>query len=75
MEEKRKMTDEDMAKGVGGIIDDLVGASKDAARNFFNLMVERTADAASDLTDKGANKIKQKLEKRSSDGKTANDES
>ncbi len=75
MEENKKVTDKEMAKSVGGIIDNVLITGKKAARDFFNLMVERTSDTVSDLADKGVDKLKQKIEEKESDGKKQKDKS
>lgn len=61
---ENKLTDEKITKEVGTIIDELAAAGKKAVGRFFNLMVERTADTASDLTDKGVEKLKQKIDEK-----------
>ncbi len=73
MEEKR-LTDEKMSKEVGGIIEQLVISGKKAARGFFDLMVQRTAQSASDLVDKKVNDLTDKIKERdSNDEKKKND--
>jgi hypothetical protein len=72
--EKERLTDEKITSGVGTIIDDLAKAAKQAIGQFFNMMVERTADTASDLADKGVDKLKEKIgEKGSNDDQTKTD--
>lgn len=71
METKERLTDEKITSEVGSILDDLAKAGKKAIRSFFNLMVERTADTASDFADKGVDSLKQKIdEKVSTDDQT-----
>jgi len=67
MEEKR-LSDKEMSNQVETIIDDLVSNGKKAVRSFFNLMVNRTAQTAEDLVDKGIGNLKQKINERESDG-------
>ena len=67
--EKEQVTDKQMATQVGGIIDSLAEAGKKAVGQFFNLMVERTADTASNLADKGVEKIKKKIDETGSHDK------
>jgi len=69
MEENQKITNEQITGQVGSIIDELASAGKKAIRSFFNLMVERTADTAGDLADKGVDKLKQTIDKKVSNDK------
>ncbi len=69
MEKKEKrLNDEEMSNQIVTIIDEVVKNGKKAIRSLFNLMVERTAQTAEDLVDKGIDDIKQKINERESDG-------
>lgn len=73
MEKKEKrLSDEEMSNQVGTIIDEVVKSGKKAVRSLFNLMVERTAQTAENLVDKGVDDIKQKINERESDGQDKN---
>lgn len=61
--EKQNVNDEQVQRKIGEIIDDLSVAVKKAARGVFDLMVEKTADSAEELVDKGVDNLKQKIEK------------
>ena len=61
--EKQTVSDQQVQSKIGEIIDDLSVAVKKAARGVFDLMVERTADSAESLVDKGVDNLKQKIEK------------
>jgi len=70
MEKKEKrLSDEEMSNQVVTIIDEVVKNGKKAVRSLFNLMIERTAQTAEDLVDKGIDDIKQKINERESDGR------
>ncbi len=71
--EQKRVTDEQIVNQVGGIIDTLAEAGKKAVRQFFDLMVERTVDTANNLTDKGVDKLKQKIDETGSHDKTTKD--
>jgi len=72
MEEKR-LNDKEISDRVKTIIDELVKNGKKTIRSFYNLMVERTAQKAEDLVDKGVNDLKQKINERESDGQDKKD--
>jgi len=59
--EKKRLTDKDMSKELGGIIDEVVVQGKKAVRSLFDLMVERTAQTANDIVDKRVDGLKQKI--------------
>lgn len=61
--ERSRLNDEQIKSRIGEIIDDLTIAVKKAARGVFDLMVEKTADSAEDLVDKGVDNLKHKIEK------------
>ncbi len=68
MEKKEKrLSDKEMSNQIVTIIDEVVKNGKKAIRSLFNLMVERTAQTAEDLLDKGVDDIKQKINERESD--------
>lgn len=70
MEKKEKrLSDKEMSNQVVTIIDEVVKNGKKAVRSLFNLMIERTAQTAEDLVDKGIDDIKQKINERESDGR------
>ena len=70
MEKKEKrLSDEEMSNQIVTIIDEVVKNGKKAVRSLFNLMVERTAQTAEDVVDKGIDDIKQKINERESDGR------
>ncbi len=67
--EKKRLSDEEMSNQVTTLIDNVVKCCKETVSSFFNLMVKRTEQTASDLVDKGVDNIKQKIEETESDGK------
>lgn len=67
--EKEQVTDKQMGNQVGSIIESLAEAGKKAVRQFFELMVERTADTACNLTDQGVEKLKNKIDETGSHDK------
>ncbi len=66
--EEKQLSDKEMSNQVKTIIDELVKNGKKTVRSFFNLMVERTAQTAENLVDKGVDNLKQKINERESDG-------
>ncbi len=73
MEEKDKLTDDQMKSQISNVIDELASAGKQAIRSVFDLMVTRTADTASDLADKGVEKLKQTIDKKVENDKDKED--
>jgi len=65
--EKKRLTDKDMSKELGGIIDEVVVQGKKAVRSLFDLMVERTAQTANDIVDKRVDGLKQKINESDTD--------
>jgi len=62
--------DEELQEKVGNIIDELVVAVKKTSRQIFDLMVERTADTADELVDKGVETLKKKIDKEGDTNET-----
>lgn len=67
--EEKKLTDKEMSKKVGTIVDDLSSASKKAIRSIFDVFVERTAQTASEVFDKYKDKAIDKIDKGASSAK------
>lgn len=59
MEKNNRIMDEQTQEKFAEILDELAGAVKKAGRAVFDLMVEKTADSAEDLVDKGVDNIKE----------------
>ena len=68
-----KLTDDQMKSQISNVIDELASAGKQAIRSVFDLMVTRTADTASDLADKGVEKLKQTIDKKVENDKDKED--
>ena len=66
---EKKLTDKEMSKKVGTIVDDLSSASKKAIRSIFDVFVERTAQTASEVFDKYKDKAIDKIDKGASNAK------
>jgi len=60
---EKNLTDKEMSKKVGGIVDDLGSATKKAIRSVFDIFVERTAHTASEVFDKYKDKAIDKIDK------------
>jgi len=67
--EEKNLTDKEMSKKVGTIVDDLSSASKKAIRSIFDVFVERTAQTASEVFDKYKDKAIDKIDKGASNAK------
>jgi hypothetical protein len=65
---KQIVNDKEVQIKIGEILDDLAAAVKKAARGVFDLMVDKTANSAENVLDKGVDNLKQKI------GKDVNDE-
>lgn len=65
---KQIVSDKEVQTKIGEILDDLAVAVKKAARGVFDLMVEKTANSAENVVDKGVDNLKQKI------GKDVNDD-
>ncbi|MCK5617688.1 hypothetical protein KAR91_88305 [Candidatus Pacearchaeota archaeon] len=71
--EEKQLNDKEMSNQVKTIIDEVVKSGKGAVGSFFNLMVKKTTQTASDLVDKGVNDLKQKINGKESDGQETKD--
>jgi hypothetical protein len=69
MEEKR-LSEKEVSDRIGNVIDDVVQAIKKASKDVFNLMVETTAETASDLIDKKVGCLKQKIKEKEKNEET-----
>jgi hypothetical protein len=70
MENKPKITDEELSKRTSDAIDEIGVAVKSAARKFFDACVERTADVFSEMFDKYSGKAKEKIKGDKNDKET-----
>jgi len=66
MENKKKLTNKEVKKQIKIIIDDIATTGKKSIRSLIKLMVERTANTADEIVDKGVDKKKIKIDKKES---------
>lgn len=71
--EDKKLTDKEMSKKVGTIVDELGSAGKKAIRSIFDVFVEKTAQTASEVFDKYKDKAVDKIDKGASNAKEDKD--
>ena len=71
--EEKQLNDKEMSDQVETIIDEVVKSGKEAVGSFFNLMVKKTTQTASELVDKGVDGIKQKISEREPDEQETKD--